>query len=88
MTAAALRPSRKLVIMYVPNGVVRRTFFPGEEEASLPKFMGGLKADRVKDRRRRRDVPGIHPLSLTSTLQPLAEHAAAVTWTTSPTSCT
>ena len=27
------KPSKKLVIMYIPNGIVRRCFFPGEEEA-------------------------------------------------------
>ena len=43
------KPSKKLVIMYVPNGLVRRCFFPGEEEAELPGFVGGFNADKSKD---------------------------------------
>ena len=65
------KPSRKLLMMYVPNGLVRRTFFPGEEEAELPGFIGGFNADKVKNQRRLMNTPGIHPLELTSTLQPL-----------------
>lgn len=80
--SAALRPSQKLVILYVPNGIVRRTFFPGEESANLPGFIGGFDAERSKADRRRRDTPGIHQLSLTPTLQPLAEHAADITLVT------
>ena len=30
------KPSKKLVVMYVPNGIVRRCFFPGEEDGVLP----------------------------------------------------
>ena len=26
-------PTKKLAIIYLPNGIVRRCFFPGEEEA-------------------------------------------------------
>ena len=29
------KPSKKLAIFYVPNGVVRRCFFPGEENSEL-----------------------------------------------------
>ncbi|MCZ6766737.1 MAG: hypothetical protein O7D32_07375, partial [bacterium] len=29
-------PDKKLVIVYVPNGLVRRCFFPGEENGELP----------------------------------------------------
>jgi hypothetical protein len=72
--AKALLPNKKLVIMYVPNGIVRRYFFPGEEDAVLPSFVGGFGADKFKDKRRIQNVPGIHPLELTSTMQPLAKH--------------
>ncbi len=73
------KPSKKLVIMYVPNGLVRRCFFPGEEEAELPGFVGGFNADKTKNERRKKNEPGIYPLELTSTMQPLAEHLSDVT---------
>ena len=57
--------------MYVPNGVVRRTFFPGEEDAELPGFIGGFNADKVKEQRRFKNEPGIYEHQLTSTLQVL-----------------
>lgn len=77
--AIAANPSRKLVIMYIPNGIVRRCFFPGEENANLPDFIGGFDADKTKEQRRIANLPGISPLELTSTMQPLAEHADYVT---------
>jgi hypothetical protein len=73
------KPSKKLAILYIPNGIVRRCFFPGEEMAELPGFIGGFNADKTKDERRFKHVPGIYPLPLTETLRPLAEHAADVT---------
>ena len=75
----AAQPSKKLVIMYVPNGIVRRCFFPGEEEAVLPGFVGGFDADRTKQEKRVPNEPGIHPLELTSTMQPLSDHHQDVT---------
>ena len=65
------KPDKKMVIMYVPNGVVRRTFFPGEEEAELPGFIGGFNADKVKENRRFKNEPGIYDHQLSSTLQAL-----------------
>ena len=35
------RPQQRMAIYYIPMGVVRKGFFPGEEEAVLPKFVGG-----------------------------------------------
>ena len=78
-TQPAISPSKKLVIVYIPNGIVRRCFFPGEENAALPDFIGGFNADKVKDDRRLRNEPGIYPLQLTSTMQPLAPHTGDVT---------
>ena len=78
----AFSPKKKLVIMYVPNGLVRRCFFPGEEEAALPGFIGGFNADRTKETRRFKNKPGIHELELTSTMQPLKEHANDITLVT------
>lgn len=73
------RPDKKLVVMYVPNGLVRRCFFPGEEDGKLPVFVGGFNADKFKNERRIQNKPGIYPLELTSTMQPLADHAKDVT---------
>ena len=77
-----IKPSKKLVIMYVPNGLVRRCFFPGEENGELPGFVGGFDADKIKDKMRIPTKPGIYPLELTSTMQPLAEHTSDVTLVT------
>lgn len=78
-TPTAARPSKKLVIVYIPNGIVRRCFFPGEENAELPGFIGGFNADKVKDERRLLNKPGVYPLELTSTMQPLSELTSDVT---------
>ena len=81
-TEAAVRPSKKLVIVYIPNGIVRRCFFPGEEEGELPGFVGGFNADKIKKETRIENVPGIYPLVPTQTLQPLQEHLADVSLVT------
>ena len=73
-TKKGTKPSKKLVMMYIPNGIVRRGFFPGEEEANLPGFVGGFNADKTKNKVRKENKPGIYPLELTSTMQPLKEH--------------
>ena len=78
----ATKPSKKLVMMYVPNGLVRRCFFPGEEEGVLPGFIGGFNADKTKNQKRLQNKEGIYPLQLTSTMQPLDEHANDVTLVT------
>jgi len=66
----ATKPAKKLVMMYVPNGLNRRGFFPGEENGVLPGFKGGFSADKTKDQRIQ-NKPGIYALELTSTLQSL-----------------
>jgi len=76
------KPSKKLVIMYIPNGIVRRCFFPGEEEATLPSFIGGFNADKTKNERRIANEPGIYPLELTSTMEPLKEHVEDISLVT------
>ena len=68
------KPSKKLAIMYIPNGIVRRCFFPGEENGELPGFVGGFNADKTKNQKRKENSPGIYPLELTSTMQPLKDH--------------
>jgi len=72
------KPDKKLVIMYIPNGIVRRCFFPGEEEEALPGFVGGFNADKTKNQKRKQNMPGIYPLELTSTMQPLVDHIGDV----------
>lgn len=78
----ANKPDKKLVIMYVPNGLVRRCFFPGEEDGELPGFVGGFNADKTKDQKRIKNEPGIYPIELTSTMQPLANHTSDITLVT------
>ena len=77
-----VKPSKKLVIMYVPNGLVRRCFFPGEEKGELPGFVGGFNADKTKSEKRIENKPGIYPLELTSTMQPLSDHRKDITLVT------
>lgn len=76
------KPSKKLLVMYIPNGIVRRCFFPGEENGKLPGFVGGFNADKTKKQLRVENVPGIYPLELTSTMEPLKEHIEDVTLVT------
>lgn len=76
------KPAKKLAMMYIPNGIVRRGFFPGEEEATLPGFVGGFNADKTKNKVRKENTPGIHKLEFTSTQQPLKEHHKDVTLVT------
>ncbi|MFP6874242.1 MAG: DUF1552 domain-containing protein [Verrucomicrobiales bacterium] len=76
------KPDKKLVIMYIPNGIVRRCFFPGEQEGALPGFVGGFNADKTKNQKRKPNKPGIYPLELTSTMQPLKDHTKDVTLVT------
>ena len=69
------RPSKKFLMMYIPNGLVRRCFIPGEEEAVLPGFrtVRSSESDRADAEG---TAPGSYPLQLTSTMQPLRKHAA------------
>ena len=65
--------------MYIPNGIVRRCFFPGEEQADLPGFVGGFNADKTKQDKRVANVPGVYDLELTQTMEPLKDHTKDVT---------
>jgi hypothetical protein len=80
--AKALLPNKKLVMMYIPNGILRRYFFPGEEEAVLPGFVGGFNADKFKNTKRILNEPGIYPLEFTSTMKPLLKHKDDITMVT------
>jgi len=77
-----LLPNKKLVMMYIPNGILRRYFFPGEEDAVLPGFVGGFNADKFKNDKRILNKPGIYPLEFTSTMQPLVKHKDDITMIT------
>ena len=33
-------PAKRLAFFYLPNGITRRGFFPGESDRALPKFAG------------------------------------------------
>jgi len=68
--------------MYIPNGILRRYFFPGEEDAILPGFVGGFNADKIKDQRRLVNKPGIYPLEFTSTMRPLEKHREDISMVT------
>ena len=75
-------PNKKLVMMYIPNGILRRYFFPGEEDAILPGFVGGFNADKIKDQKRFVNKPGVYPLEFTSTMRPLEKHRGDITMIT------
>ena len=38
--AAAAKPAQRIAFMYVPIGVVRRDFFPGEQDFKVAKYPG------------------------------------------------
>lgn len=64
----AAKPARRLAIFYVPIGVVRRGFFPGEHDAEIPKFT----SSQEEIPRKAEIAVGLHPLEkLTPTQQPL-----------------
>ena len=61
-------PAKRLAFFYLPNGITRRGFFPGESDRALPKFAGQNNVWRFEGKA----VPtGSHPLVLTPTLAPL-----------------
>ena len=75
-TPPAARPAQRIAFFYVPNGVVRRAFFPGEADIAIPGFQGGADITPVEGAKL--DV-GAHPLQLTPTLKPLESIQRKVT---------
>ena len=66
--AASSKPvAQRLAFFYVPIGVVRRGFFPGEANAIIPKFTSSQK----EIEREKEISVGLHPLKLTPTMEPL-----------------
>ena len=75
LAAPNQKPAQRAAFFYVPIGVVRRGFFPGEENGPIPKFTSDRKALGNAAR-----IPvGVHPLTLTPTLQPLEKVKDKVT---------
>jgi hypothetical protein len=78
--AATPAPAQRFAIFYVPIGIVRRSFFPLEQDIAVPVFKGaehrGVESADIK--------PGQHPLPMTPTIKPLAalsDHVTLVTGT-------
>ena len=77
--AAALKsPAQRIAWFYVPIGVVRRGFFPGEENGPVPKFT----SDRQALKNDARIPVGLQPLKLTPTMKPLEKIKEKVTLVT------
>ncbi len=72
------KPAPKLAIFYVPIGVIRRGFFPGEEQAAIPKFNGSMESIL----RHEPIAVGRHPIQWTPTLEPLRSVADQVSLVT------
>lgn len=67
LPAAAVAPKTRFALFYVPIGVVRRAFFPGEAEAAIPGFTSSQVEIKVDV-----EIPtGLNPLPQTPTLEPL-----------------
>ncbi|MCH2580518.1 MAG: DUF1552 domain-containing protein, partial [Planctomycetes bacterium] len=75
----AKSPAKRMAIFYVPIGVVRRAFFPGEKEATLPKFRGFDEKTRIKGIQY---PSGFSPIEWTPTLEPLKELQEHITFIT------
>jgi len=69
LKAAPARPPRRIAFMYVPIGIVRRDFFPGEQDFKVAKYKG-TETERWKGPQY---PPGYRPLEVTPTLKVLAE---------------
>jgi hypothetical protein len=66
--AASAKPvAQRMAFFYVPIGVVRRGFFPGEANAIIPTFTSSQE-----EVERDTEIPvGLQPLKLTPTMEPL-----------------
>ena len=61
-------PAQRFAFFYLPNGITRRGFFPGESDRPLPGFAGQNNVWRFEGKT---VPPGSHQLTLTPTLAPL-----------------
>ena len=73
-----IKPSVRAAWFYVPIGVVRRGFFPGEDDAAIPKFNGS----RTEVKNDAKIKVGIHELELTPTQKPLERMKEKITFIT------
>lgn len=74
------RPAQRFATFYVPIGVIRSSFFPGEEDAEPVKFISD--AQRLKPQMMTTRTSGEYPLILTETMRPLEkmkEHVSLIT---------
>lgn len=75
---SAAKPATRMAFYYVPIGVVRKAFFPGEADAAIPKFSSNQVEIQVDV-----NIPvGVHPLELTPTQKPLEKVKQHVTFIT------
>ncbi len=66
--AAAEKPATRLAFFYLPNGLTRRGFFPGESDRELPQFANQNNVWRFEGE----EAPvGTHPLVFTPTMESL-----------------
>ncbi len=73
--AAAQKSAQRIAWFYVPIGVVRRGFFPGEENGPVPKFTGNRRALENDAK-----IPvGLQPLKLMPTMKPLQKMKDKIT---------
>lgn len=71
-------PPTRLAFYYVPIGVVRRGFFPGEADAAIPKFTSSQKEIKTNAQ----VSVGVHDLPSTPTLEPIkrvSQHVSLIT---------
>ena len=68
-------------MVYLPNGLVRRCFIPGEEKNSSPGFKTVKGSEKYRTKLDSTPT-GVHPLELTSTLNPLSRHLENLTLVT------
>lgn len=69
LAAPVTAPAHRVAVFYVPIGVVRSGFFPGEADVPTPKFSGALTA-AVEGKFKQQ---GWHDLPMTPTLEPLQD---------------
>lgn len=69
LRAATTKPAQRIAFMYVPIGVVRRDFFPGEQDFKVAKYKG-TETERWTGPKYEQ---GFRELQPTPTLKPLAD---------------
>ncbi len=76
LAVPATAPAQRIAFFYIPIGVVRRGFFPGEAGIGIPGFQGGADITPVEGAELK---VGSRPLELTPTLKPLEKMQQKVT---------